>query len=78
MNKAYLWHCRLGHVSDERLQNLHKDAYLGAFDDESFATYESCIMGKLPESPFSGTGDQSKGLLELKHFDICGPMPGQA
>ena len=50
-----IWHCRLRHVSDERLQKLHKDAYLGAFDYESFATCESCIMGKLLKSPFSGT-----------------------
>ena len=48
VNEAYLWHCRLGHVGDERLQKLHKDAYLRAFDYESFETCESSIMGKLP------------------------------
>ena len=41
VTKAYLWHCRLGHVGDGRLQKLHKDAYLGAFDYELFATCES-------------------------------------
>ena len=46
VNKAYLWHCRLGHVGDGRVQKLHKDAYLGAFDYESFANCESFIMGK--------------------------------
>ena len=78
MTKAYLWHCRLGHVGDERLQKLHKDAYLGTFDYESFATCESCIMCKLPKSPFSGIGEQAKGLLELIHSDVCDPMHVQA
>ena len=39
--EAYLWHCRLEHVGDGRLQKLQKDAYLRAFDYESFATCES-------------------------------------
>ena len=78
VTKAYLWHCRLGHVGDGRLQKLHKDAYLGAFDYESFATCKSCIMGKLPKSPFIGIGEQAKGLLELIHSDVCGPMHVQA
>ena len=78
VNEAYLWHYRLGHVGDGRLQKLHKDAYLGAFDYESCTTCESCIMGKLPKSPFSGIGERAKGILELIHFDVCGPMPVQA
>ena len=78
VNEAYLWHCRLGHVGDRRLHKLHKDAYLGAFDYASFATYESCIMGKLPKSPFSRIGERAKGILELIHYDVCGPMPVQA
>ena len=78
VNEAYLWHYRLGHVGDERLQKLHKDAYLGAFDYESFATCESCITGKLPKSPFSGIGERAKGILELIHSDVCGPMSVQA
>ena len=77
VNEAYLWHCRLGHAGDGRLQKLHKDAYLGAFNYESFATCESCIMGKLPKSPFLGIGERAKGVLELIHSDVCGPMPVQ-
>ena len=77
MNEAYLWHCRLGHIGDERLHKFHKDAYLGAFDYESFATCESSIMGKLSKSLFSGIGERDKGILELIHSDVCGPMPIQ-
>ena len=78
VNKAYSWHCRLGHVGDERLEKLHKDAYLGAFDYESFITCQYCIMDKLPKSPFAGIGERAKGILELIHSDVCGPMPVQA
>ena len=78
VNEAYLWHFRLRHVGDGRLQKLHKDAYLGAFDYESFATCEACIMGKLPKPPFSGIGERAKGVLELIHSDVYGPMPVQA
>ena len=77
VNESYLWHCRLGHVGDRRLQKLDKDAYLGAFDYESFVTCESCIIGKLPKSPFSGHGEHDKDILELIHSDVCGPMPVQ-
>ena len=41
-------------------------------------TYESCIMGKLPKYPCSGIGEQVKGILELIHSDVCGPMLVQA
>ena len=57
---------------------MYKDAYLGAFDYESFATCESFIMGKLPKSSFSRTGDRAKGILELINSDVCGPMHVQA
>ena len=35
-------------------------------------------MGKLPKSAFSGIGEQAKGILELIHSDVCGPMSIQA
>ena len=78
VNEAYLWYCRLEHVGDGRLQKLHKDAYLGAFDYESFATCESYIICKLPKSSFSRIGEQAKGILELIHSDVCSPIPVQA
>ena len=45
VNETYLWRCRLGHVGDGRLQKLHKDAYLGAFDYKSFTTCVSLHYG---------------------------------
>ena len=34
-NQTYLWHCRLGHINENRISKLHKDGFLDKFD---FAT----------------------------------------
>ena len=57
---------------------MNKDTYLGAFHYESFVTFESCIIDKLPKSPISGIGERAKGILELIHSDVCCLMPVQA
>ena len=31
-NLTYLWHCRLGHISENKLRTLHKDGLLEPFD----------------------------------------------
>ena len=78
VNEFYLWHCRLGHVGDGRLQKLHRDAYLGVIDYEAFATCESCIMDKLSKSPTSGHGEHANGILDLINSHVCGPIHVQA
>ena len=30
-NQTYLWHCHLGHISEERISKLHKDGLLDSF-----------------------------------------------
>ena len=35
-------------------------------------------MGKLPKSLFLGIGERAKGILELIHSDVCGPIHVQA
>ena len=78
LNSAYLWHCRLGHIHERRIQKLLNDGYLDPFDYVSYATCEPCIRGKLTNSPFSGTGERATELLELIHSDVCGPMSTHA
>ncbi len=78
MNNSYLWHCRLGHIHEGRIQKLLNDGYLDPFDYESYATCESCLQGKMTNSPFSGTGERASELLELIHTDVCGPMSTHA
>ncbi|KAL8118599.1 hypothetical protein AgCh_016205 [Apium graveolens] len=68
----------LGHISENRLQTLHKEGLLDPFDFESYPTCESCLLGKMTKSPFSGHGERAADLLGLVHTDVCGPMSTQA
>ena len=52
---TYLWHCHLGHIGVKRMKKLHADGLLESLDYESFDTCESCLMGKMTKTPFSGT-----------------------
>ncbi|RVW68068.1 Retrovirus-related Pol polyprotein from transposon TNT 1-94 [Vitis vinifera] len=78
LNKTYLWHCRLGHVGEKRINKLYKEGYLDNYDYESYKTCESCLKGKMTKSPFIGTGERASELLGLVHTDVCGPMKIQA
>jgi hypothetical protein len=53
-NAMYMWHYRMGHVGVKRMKKLHKDGLLASLDFDSFDTYESCLMGKMTKTPFTG------------------------
>lgn len=78
LSEAYLWHCRLGHISVNRMKKLHKDGLLKDMDYESIDTCESCLMGKMTRSPFKGTFERATELLGVIHTDVCGPMSTEA
>ena len=60
---TYLWYCRLGHIGVKRMKKLHKDGLLESLDYESFDACESCLMGKMAKTPFSGTMERASDLL---------------
>src|SRR4051812_3033428 len=74
LSPTYLWHCRLGHISEKRMKNLHGDGLVTSFDFESYETCQACLLGKMTKSPFSGLPERATDLLELIHTDVCGPM----
>ena len=78
LNPTYLWHCRMGHINQKRIQKLQKDGILTSFDYESFDVCESCLLGKMTKSPFTGKGERANDLLALIHTDVCGPMSSKA
>ena len=51
---------------------------MDGFDPNSYDVCESCLLGKMPKSPFSGKGVRATELLALVHSDECGPMSSQA
>ena len=73
-NQTYLWHCRLGHINEKRVQKLHRDGLLDKFDFQTYDVCEACLMGKMTKSPFPGKGERASDLLGLVHTDVCGPM----
>jgi transposase InsO family protein len=74
LSPTYMWHCRLGHISEKRMKKLHSDGLLTLFDFESYETCEACLLGKMTKTPFIGFPERASDLLELIHTDVCGQM----
>ena len=47
IDKACLWHCRLGHVNKKCIAQLQKDGELESFDLKLDDTCKSCFLGKM-------------------------------
>ena len=78
INVTFLWHCRLGHISESRINKLVKDNYFDYYDFQSLETCESCLKREMTKYPFTEHGDRVTELLGLVHTDVCGPMTTQA
>ncbi|KAI3720980.1 hypothetical protein L2E82_31980 [Cichorium intybus] len=74
VEKACLWHSRLGHISKKRIAQLQKDGVLESFDLRSDDVCETCLLGKMTKSPFKGSFERGEGLLDIIHTDVCGPF----
>jgi hypothetical protein len=74
LNPTFIWHCRLGHINGKRIERLHKDSLLSSFDFESFDMCESCLLGKMIKTHFTGQSERVSDLLRLVHTDVCRPM----
>ena len=44
LDKKYLWHCRLGHISKKRIAKLQLEGGLESFDITSYDECESCLL----------------------------------
>jgi hypothetical protein len=78
LSPTYMWHCRLGHISEKSMKKLRSDGLLTSFDFESYETCEACLLGKMTKAPFIGFPERASDLLELIHTDMCGPMSTMA
>ena len=68
-----LWHARLGHIGQNRIDRLVKQGLLPNYDKVDLFTCEHCLAGKSTRKPF-GKGTRADFPLQLVHSDICGPM----
>jgi hypothetical protein len=74
LSPTYMWHCCLGHISENHMKKLHCDGLLTSFDFESYETCEVCLLGKMTKACFMGLHERALYLLELIDTDVCGPM----
>lgn len=71
------WHERFGHLNGSSLKQLStKNMVLGLkLGSENHLECVVCAKAKISEQPFPKKSlSRSKGILDLVHTDICGPM----
>ena len=56
-NQTYLCHCRLGHINEKHVSQLHKDGLLDPFVFKQYEVCKSCLLGKITKSPFTRKGE---------------------
>ena len=74
LNSYSLWHKRLGHISQKRIDRFILEEVLHLFDLKDVETSVKCIKGKNSHTKGKGSSRETD-LLQLMHVDICGPFP---
>jgi hypothetical protein len=70
-----LWHRRLAHLHYRALPALGKMVTgLPEIHIEHDGVCRDCALGKNVEGSFSSSDNISKGILDLIHTNVCGPM----
>ncbi|KAH9686485.1 Integrase catalytic domain-containing protein [Citrus sinensis] len=73
VDKAKMWHLRLGHMSAKGLQELSKRGLLCGDKVEELKFCENCIFGKAHIMKFERELHKSKVVLDYTHSDLWGP-----
>ena len=71
--KPFLWHLRLGHVSDAILHALH-DSIPNVINVHSNKGCTLCPIAKQKRLPFPFFNYLSKNAFDLVHYDVWGPF----
>ena len=71
-----LWHRILGHLHYKPIPGLQQMVKgMPIFDFEHNSVCRGCALRKNVKIVFfSSSSTRSKGILDLVHYDICGPM----
>ena len=70
-----MWHRRLGHLHFKVLPQLQKRVKgMLIFDFEHDSICRGCIIGNNVKKNFPSISNRYKGILDLIHLDVCGPM----
>lgn len=75
INPIELWHRRLAHLHYRALPTLRKvSTGLSEFGDQHNGVCRGCALGKNDKRPFQSNDSKAKGILDIIHSDLCGPM----
>ena len=74
INLKYIWHLKLSHIVEERINKLMKDGLLDSFSDESFSVCESYLQKKMIKLFFVGHKKRTTEVLTLVHTNVCDPF----
>ena len=75
INPCELWHKRFGHLNYNALLDLQK--MVGGMPFFSFEHDSICrgyALGKNTKKTYRHSNIKTNGILDLIHFDLCGPM----
>lgn len=78
LTEQNLWHKRFCHVNNKSIEELRQKNFVRGLEYHKIASElcHGCCIGKSTKvSSKRINGRQSKGILELVHSDLCGPMP---
>jgi transposase InsO family protein len=70
-----LWHRRMSHLHHGAV-NVFKEIVTGLpeLSTEHNDVCKGCALGKYTKTTFPSNDNRSKGVLDLVHSDVCGPM----
>ena len=70
-----LWHRRISHVHYRALPIVSKAVEgLPEFQAKHDGVCKGCAKGKNTKKTFPSSESKAKGILEIIHSDVCGPM----
>jgi hypothetical protein len=74
--KTMLWNQRPGHIGEKGLRTLHNKSMVEGMSNCTlgFDLCEHCIYGKKNQVRFPSGATREKGILELIHIDVFGPI----
>ena len=75
INPCELWHIRLAHVHYRALPIVSKVVIgLPEIQIEHEGVCKGCAQGKNTKNPYLKSDNKAKGILDIIHLDICGPL----
>ena len=79
MDLNELWHKRMGHLHHGALRTLQKTAIgVPELSTKRDDVCKGCVLGKYAKAAYQRSNNRVKGVLDLIHSDICGPMSTRA